>query len=203
MATKPISTFVVTIDMVESPFTITFIHINIYMIYLKDYNEELLADVKYLTSEAEKDKRNLAKDNYTESKILFHISNRYENGKFSILYDNDKPIGYAGAYKHTDDVLICGVRLYILPKYKARSLFGNSILPYQMEYAKDNNFKFIWLTFNEYNTWLYKAHQRVAEGKGTIFGHKPNRKIFERAHFYTEEKYIRQTWQKVIEIEIL
>lgn len=173
------------------------------MFYLKDYDEELLDDVKYLTDIAEKDKKNLAKNNYTESKILFHISNRYKNGKFSILYNDDEPIAYAGAYKHTDDILICGVRLYVIPKYKSRSLFGNYILPYQMEYAKENNFKFVWLTFNEYNIWLFNMHLRVKEDKSALLGYRPNKELFAKAHFYTEKKYIKETWQKVIEIEIL
>jgi GNAT superfamily N-acetyltransferase len=181
--------------------------------HLKDYSEELLDDIKYLTSIAEKDKKNLAKDNYSESKILFHIKDRYENGKgtgkFSILYDEDKPIAYAGANAlyypesrtYSDEILICGVRAYILKEYRKGGLLGKHIIPHQIEYAKQHNFKVIWLTFNDYNMWLYKLLYRYKHGGGVQLGTNPN-KIYKNLYFYPAPHVIRHTYQWVAELSL-
>ena len=107
---------------------------------LKDYSEELFDDIIYLSEIAEKEKKNFYRDNYTVSKILHCISNRFRegNGIFSILYDDDKTIGYTGAYKHENDsnILICLVRAFILKQYRAKNILGNFVLPYQIKYAR-------------------------------------------------------------------
>ena len=169
--------------------------------FLKDYNDELLDDVIYLSTIAEKEKKNFYRDNYTVSKILHHISDRFRegNGVFSIIYDNDKTIGYAGAYKHKDDpnVLICLVRAFILKQYRAKNILGNFVLPYQIKYAKENNYKYCWLTYNYHNKYIYDNAKQASAGIGRTI---PN--IYKQAKYYEEPLLVQNTQQYVIEIKV-
>ena len=94
---------------------------------LKDYSKELFDDVTYICSLAEKNKKEPARDNYTvtnwqeKNNTLLYVlcnTNRFkeDNGLFSVIYNDNEPIGFAGAYKHDNNsnVLICYVRTYML-----------------------------------------------------------------------------------------
>lgn len=172
-------------------------------------NKEVLKEVIKLSNKAYLDPKNKAKDNYKISKnssTLLHIifkQNRFDDniGILSLLYDEDNLIGFAGAYKHTNDILICLVRAFILKPYRAKGLFGKLILPQQIEYAKANNFKVAWLTFNEYNEFHYNNLYRSKHGDGVLLGSSAS-EIYKGLYFYTERKYIQNTWQKVVELPV-
>ena len=118
-------------------------------------NKQILNKIAILSNIAYLDPTNKAKDNYKISSLLRIIQNRFNNnGVFSLLYDKNKLIGFAGAYKHTNDILICLVRTYIIKQYRGRNILAN-ILSYQIKYANQNNYKLVWITFNDYNKNIY------------------------------------------------
>ena len=119
---------------------------------------------------------------------------------FSLLYDNNKLIGFAGAYKHTNDILICLIRAYTRKKYRSKTLLGTYILPEEIKFAKEIGCEKAWLTFNDYNKDIYNMLKRVSKGKGVILGTKtPN--IFKQATFYEEPMIIQNTMQYVVEFK--
>jgi hypothetical protein len=176
-------------------------------------DKKILKEIIDLSNIAYLDPKNYAKDNYEtenwEAKphTLLHIilkKDRFKegNGVFSLLYDNNIPVAYAGAYKHEDDpnILICLVRAFILQQYRAKNLLGNYILPSQMKYAKKNNYEYCWLTYNEYNKYIFNSAKRASQGKATILGTKVT-DLYKQAKYYEEPLIIQKTKQYVIEIK--
>ena len=70
----------------------------------------------------------------------------------------------------------------------------------QIKYAKELGYEKVWLTFNEYNLYLYNAFKRIGEKKSLIIGNKTP-EIYNNMYFFSDEMYIQNTWQKVIELQ--
>ena len=172
-------------------------------------DKKILEEITELSNTAYLDPKNKAKANYetegweTKPHTLLHIilkKDRFKegNGMLSLLYDNNKLISFAGAYKHTDNILICLVRAYTRKKYKSKTLLGTYILPEEIKFAKEIGCEKAWLTFNDYNKTIYDGLKRVSKGKGVILGTKtPN--IYKQATFYEEPLIIQNTMQYVVE----
>ena len=182
--------------------------------FLKDYSNELLDDITYICSLAEKNKKEPARDNYTvtdwqeKTNTLLYVlcnTNRFkeDNGLFSVIYNDNEPIGFAGAYKHDNNsnVLICYVRTYMLEGYRGKNILGYHVLPHQIKFARAQNCRYIWFTFNEYNKSIYDMLKRFTEGKGVVFGSKTSN-IYKRAIYYDDLVLIKGVKQYVVEIDL-
>lgn len=80
-------------------------------------------------------------------------TDRFKNGSFNILFDNEKVIACSGCYvsNFCSDILICGSRTWVDIDYRNRHIVREYLLPTEKQWAIDNKIKCIALTFNEYN----------------------------------------------------
>tara|TARA_B100001971_G_C17936355_1_gene405372 strand:+ start:74 stop:658 length:585 start_codon:yes stop_codon:yes gene_type:complete len=174
-------------------------------------DKKILEEITELSNTAYLDPKNKAKANYetegweTKPHTLLHIilkKDRFKegNGMLSLLYDNNKLIGFAGAYKHTDNILICLVRAFIIKQYRGKNVLAN-ILSHQLTYAKQNNYKCGWLTFNDYNKYLYDMIVRFNKGQVVTLGSKTDN-IYKQAIIYKDPIEIQNTMQYVIELPL-
>ena len=171
-------------------------------------NVVYINDIKDICREAQEDPNNFAKENYSlednQQALLYMIlkGDRFSkaNGIFTLLYDDDYLVAFAGAYELNKIILMGLVRAYTRKKYRAKVLMGTYILPEQIKYAKELVCEKVWLTFNEYNLYLYNAFKRIGEKKSLIIGNKTP-EIYNNMYFFSDEMYIQNTWQKVIELQ--
>jgi hypothetical protein len=77
--------------------------------------------------------------------------------------DNGQYVGSAGWSQFTDEISLALVRAYTIPRYRAHFLLGNHILPSILE--ETENYKKVWLTFNEYNKKIYDVISLMNRGK--------------------------------------
>ena len=114
---------------------------------------------------------------------LLHKTNRFSenNGIFICLYDDENMVAVSGCYKaEFDDVVIGGVRAWVLPKYRAKYLQANYLLKYQREWCIRQNCKAFILTFNDYNKKLMDI--LIRDGK---YKEKATKGVgFSRPNFY-------------------
>ena len=83
----------------------------------------------------------------------------YIQKKISPLFlatDNDKIIGLAGIEKYNDDVAIIGKRLFILKQYRNQLIHWYQIIKPQIQWCKNNGYKIVIWTHNEYKKILLK-----------------------------------------------
>lgn len=100
--------------------------------------------------------------------ILEHTDRFFESrGNFDILYDHGKIIACGGVYKSQFDseIALAGVRTYINPSHRNKSLLREYLLPYHKEWAKRNNCKIVALSFNEYNKNIVEIFKRRRLGE--------------------------------------
>lgn len=89
-------------------------------------------------------------------------------------HESRKVVALAGAYRSDirEDIAVLGVRAWTLKPYRSRFLLGDYLFPAQLEWAINNQFRAIFLTFNQYNEWLAQMIIRASEGKPLRFGMK-------------------------------
>lgn len=96
-----------------------------------------------------------AHDNMYHETLLHILDNtdRFKNGCFNILFDNEKVIACSGCYvsNFSSDILICGSRTWVDVDYRNTYIPREILLPTEKQYAINNHIKCIALTFNEYN----------------------------------------------------
>jgi hypothetical protein len=105
-------------------------------------------------------------DNQQNSANLFYIleHKRFLIGNYYVLEDdNGQYVGSAGWSQFTDEISLALVRAYTIPRYRAHFLLGNHILPSILE--ETENYKKVWLTFNEYNKKIYDVISLMNRGK--------------------------------------
>jgi hypothetical protein len=169
-------------------------------------NVVYINDIRDICREAQEDPNNFGKQNYAlednQRALLYMLlkGDRFSNGVFTLLYDDDYLVAFAGAYELNKIILMGLVRAYTRKKYRAKVLMGTYILPEQIKYAKELGYEKVWLTFNEYNLYLYNAFKRIGEKKSLIIGNKTP-EIYNNMYFFSDEMYIQNTWQKVIELQ--
>lgn len=99
---------------------------------------------------------------------LLLISNKFIDGRgeFFVLEIEGKIEAVSGIYRSEFDemVAIGGIRSWVNQCYRGKFLIGRHIMPYQVKWAKDNGYKTIALTFNEYNKKLINYFTRSGFG---------------------------------------
>lgn len=121
---------------------------------------------------------------------------------FTCVYDDEQLVAFSGGYPHDENVFIGTVRLYVSPKYRKKWLSG-PMLEKQEEYAKANNYKYLWLTYNEYNRHLVTIIKRASEGKAIGFGINTKiPEVFKGFKVIDEPKIIKYTKQYILEKEL-
>lgn len=109
--------------------------------------------------------------------ILENTTRFKTNGFYQIIFDNDKVVASGGAYTSdfSNDIAILGARTWIHKEYRHKLISREHLLPNQKQWAIDNGFKAIALTFNDYNKNLMTLWHRTRLGES-----RPNR---ESRHF--------------------
>lgn len=105
---------------------------------------------------------------------ILEKTDRFKNGLFSVLFDDNKVAACSGSYisDFSKEVAILGVRTWIASGYRNKLVSRDYILPYQRQWAVNNNCKIVALTFNEYNKNLIKLWNRIRLGES-----RPARKL--------------------------
>ena len=142
-------------------------------VHSDDIKENILHDIEYFCKECELELDKPAKENmeFTDwenkpNTLLYLLlkTNQFSknNGIFSFLYDNDRIVASSGAYKSEFDenVVIGAVRAWKSSKFRGGYFIANNIMPYHLNWAKENNSKIFALTFNEYNYKLMRIMNR-------------------------------------------
>lgn len=109
--------------------------------------------------------------------ILENTTRFKTNGFYQIIFDNDKVVASGGAYASdfSNDIAILGARTWIHKEYRHKLISREHLLPNQKQWAIDNGFKVIALTFNDYNKNLMTLWHRTRLGE--------SRPIRESRHF--------------------
>jgi len=100
--------------------------------------------------------------------ILDYTDRFFESrGSFKIAYDRGRIFACSGVYKSTfdDEIAIGGVRTYIDPEYRNRSILREYLLPHHKEWARKHNCKVVALSFNEYNKNIIEIFKRRRLGE--------------------------------------
>jgi len=119
-------------------------------------------------------------DNYSpdmahcNSNLFFILENgRYTDSTYYVIEEDGKYIGSAGWNKYDDSTALLLTRAYITPKYRAKYLMGNLLVPQML--AATLNFEKVWLTFNEYNNTIYNWFLRNDAGlRPALFNNWPD-----------------------------
>ena len=125
------------------------------------------------------------------SQIFHQFKYDEDTGRLFLGYIDGELVAVSGAYHFENeiDTVICGARTWTLRDWRTKYVHGDYIFPAQFEWAKHNGYKKAYLTFNSYNSWLFKFLRRIADGKGTAFGLK-NCDTYKDLKFLDEPKTI-------------
>ena len=128
---------------------------------------EVLSDIEYLCQRAELEKVKPSSENMrlqdwqcTPNSLLYLLrkTNRFScnQGLFTCLYDQTRLVALSGCYRSEWDqnVVIGGVRAWVIPEYRARYLQARWLLSAQKNWAYQNNCAVFCLSFNDYNKKL-------------------------------------------------
>ena len=98
---------------------------------------------------------------------ILEYTDRFKNGKFSILFNDDTIVGCSGVYESNfcSDLVIAGTRTWIDKNYRNKNIARDFLLPNEKAWAIENNYKAIALTFNEYNKNLIKIWNKRRLGE--------------------------------------
>lgn len=99
--------------------------------------------------------------------ILEYTDRFKTNGFYQVVFDGDKVIASGGAYgsDFSSDIAILGTRTWIHKDYRHKLISREQLLPNEKQWAIDNGFKAIVLTFNDYNKNLMKLWNRTRLGE--------------------------------------
>lgn len=111
---------------------------------------------------------------------LLEIEKRFsENtGEFVVLKYGDEIVACSGSYRSDFDDLIAvvGVRSWVNKDHRSKFLLGKYLYPRHVKWAKENGFKQIIITFNEYNKKLTNVFLR--NGLGVVKNRKSTSLFF-------------------------
>ena len=135
----------------------------------KLFNDLLLFSSKAYVEDNSPTKDNMDVSNWQENyHTLLHalaVEKRFAKdlGRAFCMYDGNKIVAFSAVYRSDfapEDVLLCGVRAYTLKEYRTQTLHANYLIPAELEYAKENNFKECWFTSNDFNAAVMYAMKR-------------------------------------------
>lgn len=98
---------------------------------------------------------------------LLEKTDRFKNGFFSILFDNNIIAACSGAYKSDfcNEVAILGCRTWIASSYRNQLISREYLLPHEKSWAISAGCKILAVTFNDYNKKLIHIWQRARFGE--------------------------------------
>lgn len=116
---------------------------------------------------------NMWSDNWQSKKetlpYLLEKTNRFDgvNGEFHIFYDDASPIACGGVYisSFSKFIGIAGVRTWVDPTYRHRSILREFMLPIHKQWCNNSNLKAVAVTFNQYNKNLIQVFKRKRLGE--------------------------------------
>lgn len=139
------------------------------MIYVKEYTrdhfEELLNFCKSQSVEDTPASKNMWQSDWQDKPetLLYILSktDRFRNGKFFLLLEDDNIIGCSGIYisNFSEHVAIAGARTWLDKKYRTKRLVNDYLLTNQRTWAIDNGISVVALTFNEYNAGIVRMYR--------------------------------------------
>lgn len=151
--------------------------------------------------------KNYAVDDWEErtDTLLYAFYKKKRFDIFNILYHKDTPIAMAGAYVFNHQPII-GVRTFTHPDFRGGGYWCQAryILPAQIDYYDEQNYKTVWLTFNSYNHKLVNFLKRISEGKASHFGAGKisPKNLYKHLKWYDEPQVIQYTDQIIAELNI-
>ncbi len=88
------------------------------------------------------------------------------NGDYFVIYDGTKIVGMGGVCPSSVNkfIALAGVRTWVNPAYRSRSLLKEHLLPYHRAWAVENKCKHVALTFNDYNKNVIEIFKRNRAG---------------------------------------
>lgn len=97
------------------------------------------------------------------------IQKRFDHNNraaYFLLDKENKYIAGSGCYPLATDPNICiiAVRGYTVKKHRSRLVQGKHLLPAQVDFAKQQGFKTMILTVNEYNIWFKDGIEKLSNG---------------------------------------
>ena len=123
-------------------------------------------------------------DYHHNESLLYHIYTKktYQepNGGLFLVFDNNQIISVSGTERCKFDDRVCYIakRLSLLPKYRGKGIYSKYILPKQVEWARNRNYKMGLLTWNEDRETLYKTFIRISKGKSIMMYDFDRQKIY-------------------------
>jgi GNAT superfamily N-acetyltransferase len=130
--------------------------------------------------------------------ILHNGRRFYKRGEYFFLEKNGEIVAGSGIYRSDFDnnLTIGGVRSWVNPQYRAKFVIGRYLLPLQLNWAKENNYKTIALTFNDYNSRLINYFRR--SGFGIIKNRNTNSLFYNGLHELSYQIKVKGTAQWAI-----
>lgn len=99
--------------------------------------------------------------------ILYYTDRFKVNGAFHVIFHGDECVACGGIYQadFSDQVAIAGVRTWVKDTYRNRLIPREVLLPAHKQWAIDNGYRAVALTFNDYNKNLIKLWKRMRLGE--------------------------------------
>ena len=167
-------------------------------------HDALVSLSKYASTLSDPAAKNYSVDDWQESPdtLLYAFYKKKRFDIFNILYHKDTPIAMSGAYVFNHQPII-GVRTFTHPDFRGGGHWCQAryILPAQIDYYDEQNYKTVWLTFNDYNTRLVNFIKRISEGRSSHLGGGP-KKIYQNLTWHDEPKTVQYTKQIIAELKI-
>jgi hypothetical protein len=104
-------------------------------------------------------------DYYKDPSNIFYLLNagRFQQGNYFVLESNGQYMGSAGWYPYSSDLALVLVRSYVPVGYRANYYMSEFIIPKFLE--ETTKFSRLWITMNDHNKIMYKAFERMSDGK--------------------------------------
>jgi hypothetical protein len=130
--------------------------------------------------------------------ILHNNRRFYKRGEYFFLEKSGEIIAGSGIYRSDFDnnLTIGGVRSWVNEPYRAKFVIGKYLLPLQLKWAKENHYKTIALTFNDYNARLINYFRR--SGLGIVKNRNPSSLFYNGLYELPYQIIVKGTKQRVI-----
>lgn len=151
-----------------------------YMDDVREFCKEMLKEFDEKRKDVEQSKLNWSLDLNEPSGFLRKLHNKMFFA-LSLVYDeNDRVVAASAIDKYDDDTVVLLKRISVIREYRMKPVTSGYMLPQQVEWAKNNNWKRVMVSFNKYNRPLHVLMQRMKEGKGVVSTHS---KIFNKFEY--------------------
>ena len=129
----------------------------------------------------EQTEKNLSLDWENEPSSLLRKLHKNMFYALSLVYDENKRVVAASAIdKFDDDTVVLLKRIGVIKEYRLKPVTSNYMLPQQIDWARDNGWKKVMVSFNKYNKMLSVLMKRMKQGKGVVTTHS---KLFNKFEY--------------------